>query len=57
MSYDANVTVMGRIGSEPRFFMAEGEAPDFVSFGSQPPAATSTATQARGLTVRPRGSP
>lgn len=32
MSYDANVTVMGRIGSEPRFFMAEGEAPDFVSF-------------------------
>lgn len=32
MSYDANVTVMGRIGSEPRFFMADGDAPDFVTF-------------------------
>lgn len=32
MSYDSTINVTGYVGSEPRFFAGEGEAPDFVNF-------------------------
>lgn len=32
MSYDSAITVTGYVGSDPRFFAGEGEAPDFVNF-------------------------